>query len=569
MFWHQYMTNIQDPNSQSYSYRKLYANSLKSEITFIIPVYENMPESNPMPQDISVEGISMNQDIFVVNIDETGDVIAKITPSNATNKNVVWTVSDSEKVRVWNGHFRGLKEGTATITATTVDGGYSASCKVIVRDPNKKYVQSIQIEKEQYISYIDEAFDISYTCYPLDAVNSDLYWTTDNPEIIRVFGNRYRGLKEGEAKLIAITDDGKVKAEARVVIRDPNKAYVEQISLEKEKYTIGIDEAMDIQFTYEPSNAVNAEFYWTSSNDEILRVWGNRIRGLKEGSAQIIATTLDGTVEARAEVVIKNPSEIYVESIIPDKSEYTVSVDEAVDIRYSYSPKNAVNAQFDWISSNPEVIRVFGNRFRGLKEGTAEVIVKTVDGSVEERIKVTVKGEESNTSSKVEKINFEQTEYTASVDEATDIPYSYSPEDATNAEFYWTSSNDEIIRVWGNRFRALKPGTAEVIVRTVDGSIEARIKVTVKGEESNTPSKVEKINFEQTEYTATVDEAVDIPYSYLPEDATNAEFYWTSSNDEIIRVWGNRFRALKPGTAEVIVKTLDGSIEARIKVTVK
>ena len=36
-------------------YKKLYANSLNSEITFIIPVYNNMPASNPMPQDIRVQ----------------------------------------------------------------------------------------------------------------------------------------------------------------------------------------------------------------------------------------------------------------------------------------------------------------------------------------------------------------------------------------------------------------------------------------------------------------------------------------------------------------------------------
>ncbi|HCF34362.1 MAG TPA: hypothetical protein DER15_03370, partial [Clostridiales bacterium] len=315
MFWHQYMTNIQDPNSQSYSYKKLYANSLNSEITFIIPVYNNMPDSNPMPQDIKVQGISINQDTFVVNINETGDAILKITPADATNKDVVWWVSNPEVVRVWNGHFRGLKEGIVTLTATTVDGGYSASCKVIVRNPNKNYVQSIQMEKEQYVSYVDEAFDIAYTCYPLDSANTDLYWITDNPEVIRVFGNRYRGLKEGTAKLIAVTDDGKVRAESKVIIRDKNKLYVDKINLDKESYIIGIDQALDIGFTYTPTNATNAEFYWTSSNDEVLRVWGNRIRGLKEGTAEVIATTLDGTVETRATVVVRNSNQSYVKEI--------------------------------------------------------------------------------------------------------------------------------------------------------------------------------------------------------------------------------------------------------------
>ena len=565
------MTNIQDPNSQSYSYKKLYANSLNSEITFIIPVYNNMPDSNPMPQDIKVQGISINQDTFVVNINETGDAILKITPADATNKDVVWWVSNPEVVRVWNGHFRGLKEGIVTLTATTVDGGYSASCKVIVRNPNKNYVQSIQMEKEQYVSYVDEAFDIAYTCYPLDSANTDLYWITDNPEVIRVFGNRYRGLKEGTAKLIAVTDDGKVRAESKVIIRDKNKLYVDKINLDKESYIIGIDQALDIGFTYTPTNATNAEFYWTSSNDEVLRVWGNRIRGLKEGTAEVIATTLDGTVETRATVVVRNSNQSYVKEIKTEKEEYTAKVDEAIDIPFTYTPTDAANAEFYWTSSDDEILRVWGNRFRTLKQGTAEVIVRTLDGTFEKRIKVTVK-ETTNepTVSYVKEIKTEKEEYTAKVDEAVDISYTYAPTDAVNAEFYWTSSNDEIIRVWGNRFRALKPGIAEVIVKTLDGTIEKRIKVTVK-EITNEPtiSYVKEIKTEKEEYTAKVDEAIDIPFTYTPTDAVNAEFYWTSSDNEILRVWGNRFRALKPGIAEVIVRTLDSTIEKRIKVVVK
>ena len=37
-----------------------------------------------------------------------------------------------------------------------------------------------------------------------------------------------------------------------------------------------------------------------------------------------------------------------------------------------------------------EIIRVFGNRFRGLKEGNADIIITSLDGSFEKRIQVTV-----------------------------------------------------------------------------------------------------------------------------------------------------------------------------------
>ena len=149
--------------------------------------------------------------------------------------------------------------------------------------------------------------------------------------------------------------------------------------------------------------------------------------------------------------------------------------------------------------------------------------------------------------------------------DAVDIPFSYEPADIRDVGEDWSSSNPEIIKVFGNRFRALKEGTAEVIVRTPDGRIEKRVKVTV-----NDPNKVyvKDIQLSQSSYTISVGEAIDIPYSYTPTNATNAEFYWDTSNAEVLRVYGNRIRGLKQGTAEIVITTLDGRFEKRVKVTV-
>ena len=138
-----------------------------------------------------------------------------------------------------------------------------------------------------------------------------------------------------------------------------------------------------------------------------------------------------------------------------------------------------------------------------------------------------------------------------------------------NAEFYWDTSNPEVLRVFGNRIRGLKEGTAEIIITTIDKSFEKRVKVTVKKQNSSNNVYVTDVKLDKTEYTVYEDEAIDIPYSYAPTNATNAEFYWDTSNPEIIRVFGNRLRGLKAGTTELIIRTLDGKFEKRVKVTVK
>ena len=68
-----------------------------------------------------------------------GDVYtltAIITPSDATNKSVYWTSDNENVVTISNdGAITAVAKGKATITATTVDGGYTATCEVTVKDP--------------------------------------------------------------------------------------------------------------------------------------------------------------------------------------------------------------------------------------------------------------------------------------------------------------------------------------------------------------------------------------------------------------------------------------------------
>ena len=66
---------------------------------------------------------------------------ATITPENATNKNVIWSSSDTTKVKVdKNGKVKAVALGTATITVTTMNLGKTATCKVTVVTP-KPYVE--------------------------------------------------------------------------------------------------------------------------------------------------------------------------------------------------------------------------------------------------------------------------------------------------------------------------------------------------------------------------------------------------------------------------------------------
>jgi hypothetical protein len=82
---------------------------------------------------IKVTGISI-PGTQSLSIGESKTLTATVTPSDALNKNVTWKSSNTSVVTVTNGTIKGIKEGTATVTATAGDGSnVSASCTVTVK----------------------------------------------------------------------------------------------------------------------------------------------------------------------------------------------------------------------------------------------------------------------------------------------------------------------------------------------------------------------------------------------------------------------------------------------------
>ena len=64
---------------------------------------------------------------------KTAQLHTQVLPENATNKNVVWQVSDSAIALVdQTGLVTGVTAGATTVTVTTINGGFKAQCKIVV-----------------------------------------------------------------------------------------------------------------------------------------------------------------------------------------------------------------------------------------------------------------------------------------------------------------------------------------------------------------------------------------------------------------------------------------------------
>lgn len=83
--------------------------------------------------NVYVTSIALNKSATTIFVGNTEQLTATITPSNATNKNTSWTSSDSSTATVSsNGLVTAVALGVATITVTTADGGFKATCTVTV-----------------------------------------------------------------------------------------------------------------------------------------------------------------------------------------------------------------------------------------------------------------------------------------------------------------------------------------------------------------------------------------------------------------------------------------------------
>ncbi len=90
--------------------------------------------------DIAVTNVSINKDDIELEAGETEKLIATVSPSNATNKGIIWASSNNKIASVTSAGVVSAKSiGTATITATTADGNMTAFCLVTVSGSSEWY----------------------------------------------------------------------------------------------------------------------------------------------------------------------------------------------------------------------------------------------------------------------------------------------------------------------------------------------------------------------------------------------------------------------------------------------
>lgn len=151
---------------------------------------------------------------------ETVQLSATVSPDNAINKSVTWSSSDYAVANVdANGLVTAVGGGEATITATTVDGGLTASVSVFVKVPCEGVALSAS-SLEFYEGIYNTELKLSFT--PADCSNKEVEWSYDEKVLTVSVAEdgtvTLLGTLEGETTLKVTTKDGGFSAECKVKV---------------------------------------------------------------------------------------------------------------------------------------------------------------------------------------------------------------------------------------------------------------------------------------------------------------------------------------------------------------
>jgi len=256
--------------------------------------------------NVPVTGITVNNSSVTLSSTQTVQIIASIAPTNATNKNILWTTSNASIATVLNGLITAVNVGSATITATTVDGSYTATISVTVQ----LGVASVSVNISNVALRVNQTVQIVATVLPTNAPNKTVTWSSSNTNVARVSNTGViTGVGNGNAIVTTRTQDGNKVATVNVTVTTP----VTNITLNISSVSLVPGATRQITATVIPTTASNKTVTWSSSNSSIAKV-GNHglITGVKLGTATITATTQDGSKRATVTTrIVSRLSSIY------------------------------------------------------------------------------------------------------------------------------------------------------------------------------------------------------------------------------------------------------------------
>lgn len=492
------------------------------------------------------EGLVLSvEDEITIGVGDTKQITAINAKTGMQTSAVLWESDNKEVADVdFEGKVTGKADGSATITAKSIDGSLSASCTVKVTSVLSDIVLSaanIELNKGETavltVSFIPE----SYT-------SAELTWVSSDPSVVSVLDGVLTAHADGSAT-IAVSTEGITKV-CSVTVVTP----VTSLTLSETELTLVKGNTSKLTASVLPANASDPSINWTSSNPDVVRVADDgTLTALTGGTATITAKT-SNNITATCVVTVNVP----VTGIAIMPTEVTLDPGDTQMLTIAISPIDANEQSVIWESSNPTVATVVNGEIKALSAGTATIKVTTVQGYYTATCAVTV-------TNSITGLSFEQPEGNLLIGQTITLLPIKAPVDAEDAPYTWTTSDPLVASVDANGLvTALAAGKADITV-TTDKGVSATYTLNVIDPATiNVPIesiKVDNIAVEEGE-------TFSLNITVTPSNYTEQYIVTSGNTNRVVVNSDGTLTAVRSGTIYVTVSTLDGAISTRCLVTV-
>ena len=507
---------------------------------------------------VAVSGVTLSADSVSIPKGEKRILTATIAPADALNQELTWTSSNETVARVdaVTGQITGRTKGTAKITVTTADGGYTDSC----------IVEVVQLATGVTLSFSSVSLEagktktISASVAPSSASDKTVTWSSSNEKIAKVSSSgKITAVAAGTATITATSKDGNASSSCKVTVKQPATSIVLKSTsgtdLSKTTMKIAVGSSKTVKATIQPSNVTNTDVTWSTSDKKIATVSSKGVvKGIKAGTVKITATSGDGAASTTIKIKIFTP----VKSVALNKTSATLKEGGTTTITATISPSTATYKTVEWTSSNYDVATVDENgKVTAKGVGYAIITATTTQGEKTATCTVSVVRP-------VKSISISETSLRIEVGDKVRLKATVKPTDATNQTVSWKSSSSSIAKVSSSGVvTARKLGTATITVTTADGGLKKTCTV-------NVVKKVTSVELNKSSSTLYLGKTLTLKATVSPSGATNSAVTFTSSDKSVATVNSKGVvTPVAPGTATITVKTSDGNFSDTCKVTVK
>ena len=246
------------------------------------------------------------------------------------------------------------------------------------------------------------------------------------------------------------------------------KVPVTGITLDQENISFSdIGTSVQLTATVLPTDADNQKVIWKSSDTSVATVKDGKVTCTGYGTAIITATSEEGEYVATCNVTTTRKI-VLPSSITLDRKEATIKVGEATTLKANVLPADADDKTIVWSSENSDIASVTNDGVvTGMKAGTTKIIVTTNANGLKDECILTVLQPATGITLDRQDISF------ANIGENVQLTANVLPEDASNKNVSWASSDTKVAIVSNGNVVCTGYGTAVISAITEDGGYMA------------------------------------------------------------------------------------------------